>query len=297
MSSLRITYLILIFFIGTTKLYAQKEDVSKKVITNSFSHSQLINNQTTEMMPRKTYEFRIQHRFGQTGFDESAYKDFLGLDLPANIRFALNYSLTDKLYIGVGRTKYNKTYDFEGKYLVLSQTEKGETPISVALYFNTAVSARDFPETTPNTFFADSVTLFEYSNAHRLSYNSQIIISKKINNSLSFQISPTVIYQNLVEPKNDNYTMVIPFSGRIKIGLRSSFIFEYAYVINNRNPNHLDPFSFGFEFGTAGHTFQLICTSSNYMLEQNLYTNKSSYDYLDKKFALGFNIKRTFWRK
>jgi len=278
-------------------LSAQKENVSKKVITHSFNHSQLINNQTTEMMPRKTYEFRIQHRFGQTGFDESAYKDFLGLDLPANIRFALNYSLTDKLYLGVGRTKYNKTYDFEGKYLILSQTEKGGMPVSVAFYFNTSVSARDFPETTQNTFFADSVTHFEYSNAHRLSYNSQLIISKKFNNSFSFQLSPTVIYQNLVEPNNDNYTLVMPFSGRFKIGLMSSFIFEYAYVINNRNQDHLDPFSFGFEFGTAGHTFQLICTSSNYMLEQNIYTNKSSYDYLDKKFALGFNIKRTFWIK
>ena len=68
-----------------------------------FKNKQLINTQTT-VIP-DGFDFTIQHRFGQIALDDSFYKEFLGFDLPANIRFSLSYKLSDRLYVGVGTNK------------------------------------------------------------------------------------------------------------------------------------------------------------------------------------------------
>ena len=276
-------------------LFAQAEE-GPKVVKNVFSNSRLINHQTTEMLTKRSYNFSIQHRFGQTGLDESAYKEFLGIDLPANIRFGFTYAILNDLYIGLGRSKSGKTYDGEIKYRLLQQTKDNSMPVSVALYANCALSSADFPALPTNSFFADSITPFAYTFEHRLSYHYQVIVSKKFGNTLSLQLSPSLVYQNLVKEDRDNYTVALPFAGRVKTGLRSSIIFEYAYITNNRYEDHLDPVSLGMEFGTAGHTFQLIVTSANGLIDQHTLT-ELGHDYGDKKFALGFNITRTFWRK
>jgi len=52
----------------------------------------------------------------------------------------------------------------------------------------------------------------------------------------------------------------------------------------------------GYEFGTVGHSFQIIVSSSNDLLEQNVYHNQN-LDYTQGKFYLGFNLRRTFWHK
>jgi len=287
-------YIITILLLFSKHVIGQETE--KVFIKNAFTSSTLINAQTSDVLAKKTYEFRIQHRFGQMGLDESAYQDFLGLDLPGNIRFAFNYALTDRLYIGVARTKYGKTYDFEAKYLMIKQTEDNSSPFSLAIYHNTAVSSADFPTIDDTYFHNDSITPFQYSFEHRVAYNTQVIISRKISNALSLQVSPTFIYKNLVDAEQENYTIAIPVSGRLKFSLRGSVLFEYAYVVNNGFENNLNPLSIGVEFGTSGHSFQFFATTSSNMLEQHIYTNSSS-DYDEGNFMLGFNIKRSFWRK
>ncbi len=284
-----------ILLFASSLVYAQ-DGSDKEYVKQTFSHWQLINTQTTEVIPQKGYEFRIQHRFGAIEANEDLYEQFLGMDLPANIRIAFGYAINDRAYFGIGRTKNGKTYDFEAKYKILRQTKDNSTPVSVAAYFNTAAWTTDFPTTTENHFFTDSTTVFEYSTAHRLSYNTQIIIARKFSKSFSMQIAPVFIYHNLVDPGKENYTVAIPVSGRLKIGMNSSVIFEYAHALNNRSDDYVDPISLGVEFGTVGHTFQFVISSSQSFLEQNLYT-QDSYDYNEGSFLLGFNIKRTFWRK
>ena len=52
------------------------------------------------------------------------------------------------------------------------------------------------------------------------------------------------------------------------------------------------PFSVGFEFGTAGHVFQLFMTNSS-SLRVNLYT--TNVIFLKTEFLFGFNIRRVWW--
>ena len=126
----------------------------EKEYVNAFKNKQLINAQTA-VIP-EGFDFTIMHRFGKIGLDDRIYKDFLGFDSPANIRFSLSYKLSDKAYIGVGRTKIGKTIDVEVKYLLLRQTADNSTPLSVALLNNTGINTEPFNDYGPNAFFSDS---------------------------------------------------------------------------------------------------------------------------------------------
>lgn len=276
-------------------LHAQ-EIIEKEYVSQTFSHWQLVNNQTTEVIPNKGYEFRIQHRFGAIQMNKDLYKEFLGMDLIANIRISFGYALGNNLYMGVGRTKFNKTYDFEAKYRFLRQTKDNAMPISVAAYINAAIWSKDYPQLTDDYYFADSTTAFAYQFSHRMSYNTQLIVSRKFSDKFSMQVSPILIYKNLAPVGKENHTVVLSASGRFKTGMKSAIIFEYAHALNNRSTDYVDPISIGVEWATVGHTFQFLISSTQDLIEQDIYT-QDSYDYTEGYFLLGFNIKRTFWRK
>ena len=282
------TFLYGLFFFGAVA--QQKEYVS------AFKNKQLINSQTT-VIP-EGFDFTIMHRFGKVALDDRLYKNFLGFDSPANIRFSLSYKLNDRAYIGVGRTKIGKTYDVEAKYVLLKQTTDDSMPFSLAIFNNTGINTEESPNYGPNAFFSDSITTFENKFAHRLSYTTELIVSRKFNDVLSLQINPTVVYKNLVVGlEEDHFTFVIPFSGRIQYSFGSAVLFEYAYKLNNRSESRLDnPFSLGFEFGTAGHVFQLFMSNSYFLRESNIYTMEP-YDVYQSpyEFVLGFNIRRVWW--
>lgn len=289
-------FLLLFFLIENTN--AQEDDIFEDddFVSNIFNYGMLINAQTTETVPKGSFELRIQHRFGEmdvTRFKETVVDEFLGFDGSANIRFGFSFGLSDRLQIGIGRTKINKVFDFEGKYKLFRQKETG-SPLSISLYFNVAVSTSSFPEVGPNEFFKDLVTPFKFEFSHRLTYNTQILLSKKIGEKISLELNPTFIYKNLVDPGDKNLIFVTTLGGRLKTGLTSSIIFELTNKLNNRKNNYKDPISIGYEIGTAGHAFQMFISTSNQIIEQAIYFSQP-LDYTKGKLLLGFNIKRTFW--
>ena len=287
----------IIYFSTILFLNAQEIGTEKEYKENVFITTKLLNTQTTEVLSPGGWQLMIEHRFGIIGTDSTVYNEFLGLDLPANIRLGAAFPINNRWYWGFGRTKVDKTIDLESKYQVLKQTNDHKTPVSMAVYANMMLRTDPFPKEPPNSFFADSLTAFEYKFSHKFSYNAQVIISRKFGNRLSLQVAPVLIYENLVEIGRDNHTVAIPVSGRYRFGLlNTSLIFEYSPVLNNTPDDFVNPASIGVEFGTAGHVFQLIVSSSNFILEKNLYT-RASGDYTEGEFSLGFNIKRTFWSK
>jgi len=289
----------LLLFLATGVINAQDEDLFEEddFVSNVFNYGMLVNIQTTETVPKGAFELRIQHRFGEldvTNFKESVVDEFLGFDGSANIRFGFSWGISDKLQLGVGRTKISKVFDFEGKYRILRQGEFSGSPISATLYFNTAISTREFPEVGPNEFFEDLETPFEYKFSHRIAYNTQILISKKIGEKIALELNPSILYRNLVDPGRKNLVFATSFGGRFKTGLTSSILFEFTKKFNDRKNNYTDPISLGFEIGTAGHAFQMFISTSNQIIEQGIYFS-DPLDYTDGKILLGFNLKRTFW--
>ncbi|MDZ7722469.1 MAG: DUF5777 family beta-barrel protein [candidate division KSB1 bacterium] len=58
--------------------------------------------------------FKVSHRFRPPVGD--GIKAFWGLDGPANIRLALGYAITDRIFVNVGRTNVYDNADLQLRY-------------------------------------------------------------------------------------------------------------------------------------------------------------------------------------
>ncbi|MFY7788568.1 MAG: DUF5777 family beta-barrel protein, partial [Thermoflexibacteraceae bacterium] len=89
------------------KLLDQEKPQETNYTIATFKSTRIINGHSVEGMAAKHLDFRISHRFGQ--LSDGAY-NLWGLD-QAYIRIALEYGLTNRLMVGVGRSTYQKAYD------------------------------------------------------------------------------------------------------------------------------------------------------------------------------------------
>ncbi|MFB0945531.1 MAG: DUF5777 family beta-barrel protein [Spirosomataceae bacterium] len=99
-------------------------------VTAIFKSTRVINGYSNETIAAKHLDFRASHRFGTLN---SGYKELWGLD-QARIRIGLEYGITDKLMVGVGRSSYLKEYDYFAKYKLLKQkTGSWINPVSITV--------------------------------------------------------------------------------------------------------------------------------------------------------------------
>ena len=287
-----------------------------KPVKNTFQSVWIIDNQTVMVPVKKTFEMDIQHRFGVV---KNGYEDFWGFFAPSNIRIGFSYVPVNKLNIGVGFTKTTAAviagqspgsvsgplWDGSLKYSIITQT-KGIYPVSVTYYVNAAYNTKKDKDKEIYRNYSD-----------RLSYFHQLIIARKITDKFSVQVAPSISHHNLVdgyfEQLNDSTLKVRPkmkfdhiaiaVSGRYKLTNVTSLMINYdqpitKHVNNNPNPS----LSFGLEFNTSSHSFQLFATNYFYLVPQinNLYNTNSPFKYTDAagtrveggKFLIGFNITR-----
>ena len=176
--STRILPLIILLLTGTVgisqdSLLTMLEDSSKSgsttlVVGGAFKAIHLVNAQTTESPGKKELNFIIMHRFGK--LNDGAY-NFFGLD-NASIRLGLDYGITDRLGVGIGRSSFEKTFDGYVKYKLLQQTSGNKTtPVSISL-----LVAVNHLTLRSDTFV---------SAQNKTSYITQAIIARKFSPSLS----------------------------------------------------------------------------------------------------------------
>ncbi len=273
-----------------------------KPVKNTFKSTWIIDNQTVMVSQKGTFEMDIQHRFGTV---EKGYDDFWGFFAPSNIRLGAIYAPIKNLNVGVGITKNNMLWDLNAKYAILRQT-KGLYPVSVTYFGDAAYDSRKD---------ADG-SIFKYQ-TQRLSYFNQLIVARKFNDKISLQAAISVSHQNSVSgyyTKNDSTGQVIfkemefnhfavSLAGRYKLSEVTSFIFNIdqpltRHATNNPHPN----LSFGVEFNTSNHSFQLF--AGNYSLlnpqRNNMFNANNPLGYTTStgtkvpggQFVIGFNITR-----
>lgn len=268
-----------------------KSDAQPEKVSATFKAIKIINANTIETTKKKTLDFRITHRFGDMKIGESEGDHSLwGLDNASNIRFSFDYGLTDKISIGIGRSKTNEHIDGNLKFRFLEQKEKG-LPISAAYYTNIAIAGINV---APEDQFVN-----------RLSYTHQLIIASKITPGISLEVLPTIVHRNFVDqtithPDNgsvdENDIYAIGFGGRIKFTKRAAFVFDYFYDFSEfRNPGNgfNDSFAAGIEIETGGHVFHVNLSNAAGIIENDFITNTTS-NWGDGGYKLGFNISRVF---
>ncbi|RSK51320.1 DUF5777 family beta-barrel protein [Hymenobacter rigui] len=267
------------------ELNAQAPDsTGHELVQATFKGTRIINGHSVETPGPGTLVFLISHRFGRLN---SGPYNLFGLD-QATIRLGLEYGLTDRLAVGVGRSSVEKAFDGFVQYRLLRQ-RRGGMPLSATLLASSAINTLRYSAT------ADG---FEHTFSRRLTYTWQALLARKMSPSLSVQLMPTVVHRNLVGEKaapNDVYAL--GFAGRQKFTKRMAFTWEYYYRLpNSRTAGLRDALGAGIDIETGGHVFQLHVTNANSMISQQ-FISTTSGRFFKGDLYFGFNVARNFTLK
>lgn len=266
-----------------------KKDNKKDFATATFKTTRLINGHSTENAAAGVLDFKISHRFGMV--NKGAYELF-GLD-QASMRIGLEYGISDKLMVGVGRSTFQKQYDAFGKFKILRQATGGRwpSPISVSAVSTVMLKTLKWDDPKRRNYYTS-----------RLSFAHQLLIARKFNEGLSLQIMPSFIHYNIAQAATDpNDIFAIGMGGRIKLNKRLSFNVEYYHVLPISLVEGEDymlagthnSLAVGFDIETGGHVFQLHFTNSTGMTERSFITETTG-DFFKGDIHFGFNVSRVF---
>ena len=252
----------------------------ENVVSATFKGTRIVNGHSIENRKKGELEFIISHRFGRinTGFEE-----LFGLD-QSNIRFSFEYGFTDNLTAGVGRSSFQKTYEGFLKYSLLKQkTGANSFPFAVSLLGSIAAKSEKSIPGNERTF------------VESLFYVGQVLIAKKVNSSLSFQVTPTYIHRNLTEINADPHDIfALGFGTRVKVSKRVSLNAEYFPQFKRlQSIDARNSLAFGVDIETGGHVFQIILANSMRMIEKGFITETTG-NFFGGDIHLGFNLSRTF---
>jgi hypothetical protein len=260
-------------------------------VRSVFESTWLIDNQTTLVNQKGTFEFMMNHRFGSIYNGSS---DIFGIyGAGANIRLGFNYTLFEnfgigkfkgRLSVGFGSTKTGMIQDFNLKYSILQQSRNGRIPVSVTYFTDMGISTEGKKADLPNGNSSD-----------RLSFFHQIIISRKINDKLSVMVAPSLSHFNVVEPTMKNDHFAIAFAGRYKITDGTAILINYDQPLTKHTDNNPQfNVSAGIELATSAHQFQIFITNYTSIVPQynNMYTKPNSPKQWYQDLSIGFNINR-----
>ena len=264
--------------------------VEDSKVISVFKSLKVVNFESTKLANKEDFYLVISHRFGTV---KNGIDDLFGLD-QAVTQFKFIYGVNEWLNIGVARSSNQKKYGVHAKYRLKHQ-EKNGFPVSIVGYnlitANTALKDNVYP----NINFED-----------RLSFTSQLLISRKINNNLSLLLAPSYLHENLATRSfgeengftefydEENNQFAIGFGGRYKVSKRISINVDYGLHLNrNENSVYNNPLSIGADIETGGHVFQVHFTNAQAMFEEGFITQAQG-DWLDGDFFFGFNLVRVF---
>lgn len=264
---------IVIIQFWTLSLCAQED--REKV----FRDTRIVNGHSTEVLPKGMMKFIISHRFGSLS---SGVQQLWGLD-NSTIRIGLDYAFTDNINVGFGRSSLQKHYDFYLKYRFLQQRKQGGSPVSLVYYTNAAVRTIQTPQTEDLSF------------TNNLTFVHQLLLARKFNEFISFQIMPTYVHRNYVldlESNNDIYS--IGTASRIQVTKVLAFNLEYYFNLPNQLASQYQSSAgLGIELETKGHIFQLNFTNSLGMIAP-LYIAETTGRIESGDIHFGFNITKDF---
>ncbi|MEO6759078.1 MAG: DUF5777 family beta-barrel protein [Saprospiraceae bacterium] len=293
--------MLLLLLLGSTQFLSAQtgdllsglpDDPTTDYTTATFKSNRIINGHSIENTAPGVLDFKISHRF--TPIRQGLY-DWFGLD-NANVRIGFDYGLTKRLMIGIGRGGREKIIDGFAKFKLLRQsTGERNMPIAVSYLLDGQIKTLKFADSERNNKFSA-----------RVFYTHQLLLARKLNESLSLQLMPTLVHRNLVPTTGDkNDVFAIGAGGRIKLTKRMAINAEYYYVpegqIDGRYANSL---SVGWEIETGGHVFSLHFTNSEDMTYKGFIT-ETQEDWFFKNdegrilsgIRFGFNVSRVFTLK
>jgi len=295
---LKITTFLGFVVLLSCNIYAQTADsllksmtdtAKVKVLNPTFKSTRIVLSHSTETQKKHDLDLRIRHHFGDIGGEFGGAHTLYGLDVATDLFIGLDYGITEKLTVSIGRSKHDELYNGFLKYRLLEQGEgkSGNIPLNITLLAQMGWIAREPFNTEFDT----------YSN--RFSYFLQPLLSHKLSQRVSIQVAPAVLLRaNTSEIRDPERLFSIGFAGRVKLTKRLSFIADYTLVNGLNRPTDLtqkfyNPLGLGLEIETGGHIFSLNFMNSEYIVENSFISDtKKSWEHGGVRF--GFTISRNF---
>jgi hypothetical protein len=283
------SWLFLFSFVGSISaqddLLSQLDTIKpkgKQMEMAAFKGLQVCSMQSTKLPIQGEWYFLVSHRFGDL---TEGINNFFGLD-NALTRIGGIYGAADWLSLGASRHTFNKTFELSAKYLLVSQKIDG-FPFTIVGYNTMDINSSKFDkEEFPN-----------FKENSRLAYTSQLLISRKFNESVSLQINPVFVHKNLydAQPGTEKKDQtLIAGGGRCKLSKRISFNVEYAFRLSEpEKETYHNPLTAGFDIETGGHVFQLVFSNSQAMNDVAYFTNANG-KWNGGSIYFGFNMFRVF---
>jgi hypothetical protein len=268
---------------GLFDLFEDEEPVVEYTFA-TFKTTRIVNSQSVENPPVGNLKFVVSHHFGK--LNDGAY-NLWGLD-QSTIRLGLEYGLTERLAIAVGRSSFEKTFDGFAKYKILRQSSGAKVmPVTVSLYTGIYLNSLEWRYPERENYYTS-----------RLSFAYQLLIARKFSNTFSFQLTPTLIHKNLVEKIEDpNDIFALGYGGRVRLTNRITFNAEYYQLLTQKTAEKFNNMlSLGFDLETGGHVFQLHFTNAQPLFERAFITETTG-NWLKGDIYFGFNIVRVFTLK
>jgi hypothetical protein len=247
----------------------------------AFKAMKIANLQSTKIAEKGDLYLYVSHRFGTL---QDGIETFFGLD-NANTKIQLVYGFFEGVQFSIGRESLRQTYSTSAKIRLAKQSNKN--PFNYVFYatanINTEIDDTQFPALE----FGD-----------RMSYATQLLISRRFSEKFSFLVAPSYIRQNLQDLNltgaSNHNQFALGLGGRYKLSKRMSFNVDYAYNFN-RDSNSLfnDPLTIGVDIETGGHVFQLLFSNAQSTNEPGFLSNAEG-DWGDGNIFFGFNIVRVF---
>ena len=294
MKKIALLLLLVPFFVFSQDDLLNELDSDSEVdnrVNSVFKSLKVVNFESTKLASKKDLYLIVSHRFGSV---KNGIDDFFGLD-QALTQIKFIYGVTDWLNLGAARSSNQKKYGLHAKYRLMYQETDG-FPVTIVGYNLITANTALKDDIYPNIEFQD-----------RLTYTSQLLISRKFNDNLSLLLAPSYVHENLatrsyVEQENgttiaydeENNQFALGVGGRYKISKRVSINIDYGIHLNrNSNSVYNNPLSIGVDIETGGHVFQMHFTNAQAMFEEGFITQGQG-DWSDGDFFFGFNLVRVF---
>lgn len=264
----------------------EKQDSSQvNYISATFKGTRIQNLASVEIMGKNTLEFRIAHRFGDALTETAKAQTLYGMDGPVALDLSFDYSLSDRLSVGISRTNIQKIISGNVKYKLLRQTTTNKMPVT--LTYQGRMNASH--ERNVDHRFDDFL--------NRMSFVNQLIVARKFSSSFSLQLNMLHVHRNLVALKADQNTMfALGLGGRYKLSKRVAITAEYVYRIGEYVQNRdlfSDHLGIGVDIETGGHVFQLFVMNS-FSTNEAQFVPANDRSWADGAIRFGFNVSRAF---
>lgn len=245
--------------------------------------------QTNETQKAKNLAFWVGHRFGDIGGEFGSSHTLYGLDVATDLYLGFDYGITDALTVGIGRSKFEESYNALVKYRLLRQ-EEGGLPLSVTLFGQGSWITRE----------PFSSNEFE-NEGERINYLFQVIVARKFTPGISLMISPGYLFRpeaQVSDAGDEQNLFALGIGGRFKVLKRVSIVTDYTFVNGLSRPDDLEtdyhnPFGVGVEIETGGHVFSLNFQNSRYITANNFIPNTTK-SWSEGGVRFGFAISRNF---